>query len=139
MAALVRVVIHRTREPHWIALCSGLIQTTLAQQQWGRLLHGSLQRHNSGQLQLTKVCCGLIQSIRNIKQPNRTFHQTKVFRGSAQPSEEKVGTFTKIIEAMGFTGPLKYKKWVNIFLLKIVPLHKLVACIGLNFAGSPNS
>lgn len=28
-------------------------------------------------------------------------------------TEEEVGAFTKLIEAMGFTGPLKYNKWVS--------------------------
>lgn len=32
---------------------------------------------------------------------------------TAQTTDEEVGTFTKVIEAMGFTGPLKYNKWVN--------------------------
>jgi len=36
-------------------------------------------------------------------------------KDSSQPVEEKVGAFTKIIEAMGFTGPLKYSKWVKAF------------------------
>lgn len=30
-----------------------------------------------------------------------------------QATEEEVGAFTKFIEAMGFTGALKYNKWVN--------------------------
>lgn len=30
-----------------------------------------------------------------------------------QHTEEEVGPFTKLIEAMGFTGPLKYRKWVS--------------------------
>lgn len=30
-----------------------------------------------------------------------------------QHTEEEVGAFTKLIEAMGFTGPLKYNKWVS--------------------------
>lgn len=30
-----------------------------------------------------------------------------------QHTEEEVGPFTKLIEAMGFTGPLKYSKWVS--------------------------
>lgn len=34
-------------------------------------------------------------------------------KDSLQPSEEKVGAFTRIIEAMGFTGPLKYSRWVK--------------------------
>ncbi|XP_034978089.1 ubiquinol-cytochrome-c reductase complex assembly factor 1 isoform X1 [Zootoca vivipara] len=128
MAALVRVVTHRAGVPQWIALCSGLIQTTLAQQQWGRMLHGTLQRRKNGQSQLTQVCCGLIQTIGTVKQPNRTLHHTnKVFtaKDSPQPSEEKVGAFTKIIEAMGFTGPLKYNKWK----IKIAALRMYTCCV----------
>lgn len=34
-------------------------------------------------------------------------------KDSLQPSEEKVGAFTRIMEAMGFTGPLKYSRWVK--------------------------
>uniref|UniRef100_A0A8C7Y773 Uncharacterized protein n=1 Tax=Oryzias sinensis TaxID=183150 RepID=A0A8C7Y773_9TELE len=30
-----------------------------------------------------------------------------------QHSEEEVGAFTKFIEAMGFTAPLKYNKWIR--------------------------
>lgn len=30
-----------------------------------------------------------------------------------QHAEEEVGAFTKLIEAMGFTGTLKYNKWVS--------------------------
>ncbi|XP_061487756.1 ubiquinol-cytochrome-c reductase complex assembly factor 1 isoform X1 [Rhineura floridana] len=128
MAALVRVVTHRAEVPPWIALCSGLIQTTLAQPQWGRMLHGTLQRHKNGQSQLTKACCGLIQTISTVKQPNRTLHHTNKFftaKDSPQPSEEKVGAFTKIIEAMGFTGPLKYKKWK----IKIAALRMYTSCV----------
>ncbi|XP_061487757.1 ubiquinol-cytochrome-c reductase complex assembly factor 1 isoform X2 [Rhineura floridana] len=93
MAALVRVVTHRAEVPPWIALCSGLIQTTLAQPQWGRMLHGTLQFFTA--------------------------------KDSPQPSEEKVGAFTKIIEAMGFTGPLKYKKWK----IKIAALRMYTSCV----------
>uniref|UniRef100_A0A3Q0SEM9 Ubiquinol-cytochrome c reductase complex assembly factor 1 n=1 Tax=Amphilophus citrinellus TaxID=61819 RepID=A0A3Q0SEM9_AMPCI len=31
-----------------------------------------------------------------------------------QHTEEEVGAFTKLIEAMGFTGPLKYNKWCTL-------------------------
>ncbi|XP_053099574.1 ubiquinol-cytochrome-c reductase complex assembly factor 1 isoform X2 [Hemicordylus capensis] len=127
MAALVRIV-HRARVPQWIALCSGLIQTTLAQAQYGRMLHGALQRHKNGRSQLTKVCCGLIQTIGTAKQPNRILHHTKKLlsaKDSPQPSEEKVGAFTRIIEAMGFTGPLKYNKWK----IKIAALRMYTCCV----------
>ncbi|KAK2509687.1 hypothetical protein MC885_007746 [Smutsia gigantea] len=42
-----------------------------------------------------------------------------------QPVEEKVGAFTKIIEAMGFTGPLKYSKWK----IKIAALRMYTNCV----------
>ncbi|XP_038659652.1 LOW QUALITY PROTEIN: ubiquinol-cytochrome-c reductase complex assembly factor 1 [Scyliorhinus canicula] len=32
-------------------------------------------------------------------------------KDTAQPVEEELGPFTKLIEALGFTGPLKYSKW----------------------------
>ncbi|XP_077785271.1 ubiquinol-cytochrome c reductase complex assembly factor 1 isoform X3 [Podarcis muralis] len=46
-------------------------------------------------------------------------------KDSPQPSEEKVGAFTKIIEAMGFTGPLKYNKWK----IKIAALRMYTCCV----------
>ena len=36
-----------------------------------------------------------------------------------QQELEEVGPFTKMIEAMGFTGPLKYNKWVRVVLLPL--------------------
>nr|XP_020638132.1 ubiquinol-cytochrome-c reductase complex assembly factor 1 isoform X2 [Pogona vitticeps] len=128
MAALVRVVKYQGGIPQWIALCSGLMQTTLAQPQCGRMLYGTFQRHRNGQSPLNKVCCGLIQSVIMVKQPNRRLHHThKVFTAKdvAQPSEEKVGPFTKIIEAMGFTGPLKYSRWK----IKIAGLRMYTCCV----------
>ncbi|XP_042321574.1 ubiquinol-cytochrome-c reductase complex assembly factor 1 [Sceloporus undulatus] len=128
MAVLVRAVKHRAGESQWIALCNGLIQTTFVQPQWGRMLHGTLQRHKNVQSCLTRVCCGLIQTVGTVKQPKRTLHHTKtVFtaKDSLQPSEEKVGAFTKIIEAMGFTGPLKYNKWK----IKIAALRMYTCCV----------
>ncbi|XP_072853172.1 ubiquinol-cytochrome c reductase complex assembly factor 1 isoform X4 [Pogona vitticeps] len=128
MAALVRVVKYQGGIPQWIALCSGLMQTTLAQPQCGRMLYGTFQRHRNGQSPLNKVCCGLIQSVSMVKQPNRRLHHThKVFTAKdvAQPSEEKVGPFTKIIEAMGFTGPLKYSRWK----IKIAGLRMYTCCV----------
>ncbi|XP_067564039.1 ubiquinol-cytochrome c reductase complex assembly factor 1 isoform X2 [Pseudorca crassidens] len=46
-------------------------------------------------------------------------------KDSPQPVEEKVGAFTKIIEAMGFTGPLKYSKWK----IKIAALRMYTSCV----------
>ncbi|XP_076869942.1 ubiquinol-cytochrome c reductase complex assembly factor 1 [Brachyhypopomus gauderio] len=42
-----------------------------------------------------------------------------------QTSEEEVGAFTKLIEAMGFTGPLKYNKWK----IKIAALRMYTCCV----------
>uniref|UniRef100_A0A8C3SVH9 Ubiquinol-cytochrome c reductase complex assembly factor 1 n=1 Tax=Chelydra serpentina TaxID=8475 RepID=A0A8C3SVH9_CHESE len=55
-------------------------------------------------------------------------HSTDQFlaaKDSLQPSEEKVSAFTKIIEAMGFTGPLKYNKWK----IKIAALRMYTCCV----------
>uniref|UniRef100_A0A3Q2Y1U2 Ubiquinol-cytochrome c reductase complex assembly factor 1 n=1 Tax=Hippocampus comes TaxID=109280 RepID=A0A3Q2Y1U2_HIPCM len=41
------------------------------------------------------------------------------------PTEEEVGGFTKLIEAMGFTGPLKYNKWK----IKIAALRMYTCCV----------
>ncbi|NXR02758.1 UQCC1 factor, partial [Sagittarius serpentarius] len=46
-------------------------------------------------------------------------------KDSMQASEEKVGTFTRIIEAMGFTGPLKYSRWK----IKVAALRMYTCCV----------
>ncbi|XP_029467473.1 ubiquinol-cytochrome-c reductase complex assembly factor 1 isoform X2 [Rhinatrema bivittatum] len=61
-------------------------------------------------------------------QPCRSLYSTnKLFttRGNLQPSEEEVGAFTKIIEAIGFTGPLKYSRWK----IKIAGLRMYTCCV----------
>uniref|UniRef100_A0A452IBD7 Uncharacterized protein n=1 Tax=Gopherus agassizii TaxID=38772 RepID=A0A452IBD7_9SAUR len=85
--------------------CSGLIQSTLPQAQWDRMLYGTLQ---VGYFVILKTCGSVFYLIL----PCFT-SQFLAAKDSLQPSEEKVGAFTKIIEAMGFTGPLKYNKWVT--------------------------
>uniref|UniRef100_A0A3Q2NTL6 Ubiquinol-cytochrome c reductase complex assembly factor 1 n=1 Tax=Fundulus heteroclitus TaxID=8078 RepID=A0A3Q2NTL6_FUNHE len=42
-----------------------------------------------------------------------------------QHSQEEVGAFTKLIEAMGFTAPLKYNKWK----IKIAALRMYTCCV----------
>uniref|UniRef100_A0A8C8A7V7 Ubiquinol-cytochrome c reductase complex assembly factor 1 n=1 Tax=Otus sunia TaxID=257818 RepID=A0A8C8A7V7_9STRI len=91
-------------------------QTTPVQGQCRWMLYGVFQRHKAGQFQLSKSCGGLIQANGAITQQNRSFYNTNQYlsaKDSLQPTEEKVGTFTRIIEAMGFTGPLKYSRWVK--------------------------
>ncbi|XP_059836973.1 ubiquinol-cytochrome-c reductase complex assembly factor 1 isoform X4 [Hypanus sabinus] len=46
-------------------------------------------------------------------------------KNTAQPIEEEVGPFTKLIEALGFTGPLKYSKWK----IKIAGLRMYTCCV----------
>ncbi|XP_072100219.1 ubiquinol-cytochrome c reductase complex assembly factor 1 isoform X1 [Mobula birostris] len=55
-------------------------------------------------------------------------HSTPRFynvKDTAQPVEEEVGPFTKLIEALGFTGPLKYSKWK----IKIAGLRMYACCV----------
>ncbi|KAA0712760.1 Ubiquinol-cytochrome-c reductase complex assembly factor 1 [Triplophysa tibetana] len=44
---------------------------------------------------------------------------------TTQAIEEEVGAFTRLIEAMGFTGPLKYNKWK----IKIAALRMYTCCV----------
>ncbi|XP_042260370.1 ubiquinol-cytochrome-c reductase complex assembly factor 1 [Thunnus albacares] len=60
--------------------------------------------------------------------PCRTLHVTTQLRNvkeTPQHTEEEVGAFTKLIEAMGFTGPLKYNKWK----IKIAALRMYTCCV----------
>ncbi|KAK7808971.1 hypothetical protein U0070_010118 [Myodes glareolus] len=61
-------------------------------------------------------------------QQSRKYHITSKLpttQDFPKPVEEKVGPFTKIIEAMGFTGPLKYSKWK----IKIAALRMYTSCV----------
>ncbi|XP_058989398.1 ubiquinol-cytochrome-c reductase complex assembly factor 1 isoform X3 [Mustela lutreola] len=73
--------------------------------------------------------CGGSEQIPGIDvQWSRKYHTTNKLsttKDSPQPVEEKVGAFTKIIEAMGFTGPLKYSKWK----IKIAALRMYTSCV----------
>ncbi|XP_028667708.1 ubiquinol-cytochrome-c reductase complex assembly factor 1 [Erpetoichthys calabaricus] len=58
----------------------------------------------------------------------RSFHITSQWyttKETPAPKEEDVGAFTKLIEAMGFTGPLKYNKWK----IKIAALRMYTCCV----------
>ncbi|XP_068450076.1 ubiquinol-cytochrome c reductase complex assembly factor 1 isoform X2 [Clinocottus analis] len=58
----------------------------------------------------------------------RTLHTSTRFcnvKETRQHTEEEVGAFTKLIEAMGFTGPLKYNKWK----IKIAALRMYTCCV----------
>ncbi|XP_074013340.1 ubiquinol-cytochrome c reductase complex assembly factor 1 isoform X2 [Numenius arquata] len=128
MAALVRAVSCQTGVTQWTAACGGLLQTTAGQGQCGRMLGGIFQRHKAVQFPLSKSCGGLIQANGAITQQNRSFYNTNKHlsaKDSLQPSEEKVGAFTRIIEALGFTGPLKYSRWK----IKVAALRMYTCCV----------
>ncbi|XP_041060985.1 ubiquinol-cytochrome-c reductase complex assembly factor 1 isoform X1 [Carcharodon carcharias] len=65
-------------------------------------------------------CTGLLHTSLRPRVPCRAVHVTPKLsnvKDTAQPVEEELGPFTKLIEALGFTGPLKYNKWVFWFTL----------------------
>ncbi|KAM6052736.1 ubiquinol-cytochrome c reductase complex assembly factor 1 isoform 3-T3 [Theristicus caerulescens] len=85
-------------------------------------------RRKACQFRLSKSCGGWIQANGAITQQNRSFYNTNKHlsaKDSLQPSEEKVGAFTRIIEAMGFTGPLKYSRWK----IKVAALRMYTCCV----------
>ncbi|KAI2663880.1 Ubiquinol-cytochrome-c reductase complex assembly factor 1 [Labeo rohita] len=58
----------------------------------------------------------------------RALHSTRelhTVKETPQTTDEEVGAFTKLIEAMGFTGPLKYNKWK----IKIAALRMYTCCV----------
>ncbi|PNI27869.1 UQCC1 isoform 2 [Pan troglodytes] len=118
MALLVRVLRNQTSISQWVPVCSRLIPVSPTQGQGDRALSGTSQWPQMSQSR----ACGGSEQIPGIDiQLNRKYHTTRKLsttKDSPQPVEEKVGAFTKIIEAMGFTGPLKYSKWVNPYILK---------------------
>ncbi|XP_032462351.1 ubiquinol-cytochrome-c reductase complex assembly factor 1 isoform X3 [Phocoena sinus] len=105
----------------WVPVCSRLLLVSHTQGQWGRALSGTSQWPQMSQ---ALACGGSVVDI----QLSRKYHTTNKLsstKDSPQPVEEKVGAFTKIIEAMGFTGPLKYSKWK----IKIAALRMYTSCV----------
>ncbi|XP_030277045.1 ubiquinol-cytochrome-c reductase complex assembly factor 1-like [Sparus aurata] len=74
------------------------------------------------------VACQLARVSSPSLTPCRTLHMTTQLynvKETPQHTEEEVGAFTKLIEAMGFTGPLKYNKWK----IKIAALRMYTCCV----------
>uniref|UniRef100_A0A8C9BXB8 Ubiquinol-cytochrome c reductase complex assembly factor 1 n=1 Tax=Phocoena sinus TaxID=42100 RepID=A0A8C9BXB8_PHOSS len=121
MALLVRVLRNWISISQWVPVCSRLLLVSHTQGQWGRALSGTSQWPQMSQ---ALACGGSVVDI----QLSRKYHTTNKLsstKDSPQPVEEKVGAFTKIIEAMGFTGPLKYSKWK----IKIAALRMYTSCV----------
>uniref|UniRef100_A0A8C2M562 Ubiquinol-cytochrome c reductase complex assembly factor 1 n=1 Tax=Cricetulus griseus TaxID=10029 RepID=A0A8C2M562_CRIGR len=109
---------NQTNISQWVPICSQLVSVSPTQRQWDRTLSSTSQRPQMNQ---SRVWVELEQSVGMDTQQNRKYHTTSklpTIQDFPKPVEEKVGPFTKIIEAMGFTGPLKYSKWVNSYILK---------------------
>ncbi|XP_072371662.1 ubiquinol-cytochrome c reductase complex assembly factor 1 [Scyliorhinus torazame] len=73
-------------------------------------------------------CTGLPHTLLSPAPPCRAVHITPKLsnvKGTTQPDEEELGPFTKLIEALGFTGPLKYSKWK----IKIAGLRMYTCCV----------
>ncbi|KFP81303.1 Ubiquinol-cytochrome c reductase complex chaperone CBP3, partial [Apaloderma vittatum] len=112
----------------WRAACSGLLRAAAGRGQCRWMLCSILQRRKAAQFQSPKSCGGLIQANGAVMQHTRSFYNTNKrlsAKDSLQPSEEKVGAFTRIIEAMGFTGPLKYSRWK----IKVAALRMYTCCV----------
>uniref|UniRef100_A0A671FXN1 Ubiquinol-cytochrome c reductase complex assembly factor 1 n=1 Tax=Rhinolophus ferrumequinum TaxID=59479 RepID=A0A671FXN1_RHIFE len=117
MALLVRVLRDRISISQWFPVCSRLVPVCPTQGQCGRALSGTSQWPQMRQ----SLACGASEQIPGIDlQLSRKYHTTNKLSTTKDSPQlaEKVGVFTKIIEAMGFTGPLKYSKWVNPYILK---------------------
>ncbi|GAA6076432.1 ubiquinol-cytochrome-c reductase complex assembly factor 1, partial [Tachysurus ichikawai] len=67
-------------------------------------------------------------AVLNTRMQCRALHSTQevhAVKHTPQTTEEEVGAFTKLIEAIGFTGPLKYNKWK----IKIAALRMYTCCV----------
>ncbi|XP_062852803.1 ubiquinol-cytochrome-c reductase complex assembly factor 1 [Trichomycterus rosablanca] len=74
------------------------------------------------------VSCGCAGAELRTQTQYRAFHTTPKswsVKQTPQATEEEVGSFTRLIEAMGFTGPLKYNKWK----IKIAALRMYTCCV----------
>ncbi|XP_041080843.1 ubiquinol-cytochrome-c reductase complex assembly factor 1-like [Polyodon spathula] len=78
---------------------------------------------------LLSVCTRPELPFHSLPHQCRALHSTnQLFTAKETPqtaAEEEVGAFTKLIEAMGFTGPLKYNKWK----IKIAALRMYTCCV----------
>ncbi|XP_056678114.1 ubiquinol-cytochrome-c reductase complex assembly factor 1 [Monodelphis domestica] len=125
MALLCRVLNGQLGVTQWVTACNRLTPLLLSQGRWLQTSSGFFQWP---QRSLSQVHGGPEQIIETGPQPNRTYHTTSqllIPSDSPKPIEEKVGALTKIIEAMGFTGPLKYSRWK----IKIAALRMYTSCV----------
>uniref|UniRef100_A0A8C5LFQ6 Ubiquinol-cytochrome c reductase complex assembly factor 1 n=1 Tax=Jaculus jaculus TaxID=51337 RepID=A0A8C5LFQ6_JACJA len=119
---------NQTSISQWVPVCTQLVPVSLAQGQWcstSQVRFVSLLRMK---MKHSRTCVGSERIPGTDLQQRRKYHTTDklpAIKDSPQPVEEKVGAFTKIIEAMGFTGPLKYSKWK----IKLAALRMYTSCV----------
>ncbi|CAH2301896.1 Hypothetical predicted protein [Pelobates cultripes] len=128
MAALVRLGFLPIRINPQIAVCSALQSIFSAQIRSHRTCSSTRKNlcHSAPELrdvytELRHRSPAKTQFLRSL----HISHKHCTTKGEFRPSEEEVGTFTKIIEAIGFTGPLKYNKWK----IKIAALRMYTCCV----------
>ncbi|XP_075419834.1 ubiquinol-cytochrome c reductase complex assembly factor 1 isoform X4 [Tenrec ecaudatus] len=122
MALLVRVLKNQTSITQWVPVCSRLVPVSPPQGQWQSGTSQWPQMSQSLALVGSEKMAGVDIQL------SRKYHTTNKLlttKDSPQPLEEKVGALTKLIEAMGFTGPLKYSKWK----IKIAALRMYTSCV----------
>ncbi|KAG8446825.1 hypothetical protein GDO86_014325 [Hymenochirus boettgeri] len=126
MAALVRLGI-RINSP--IAVCCALPQSFSTQTLYTKACYTAKQKTCTSKAESRDLFIGLAHrspaTATQIWRPLHITHPNQTTKDKLQPTEEEVSTFTKIIEAMGFTGPLKYNKWK----IKIAALRMYTCCV----------
>ncbi|KAL6046829.1 hypothetical protein STEG23_005102, partial [Scotinomys teguina] len=116
---------NQTSISQWVPICSQLVSVSPTQRQWDRTLSSTSQR---SQRDRSPVQVGSQHIAGMDTWQSRKYHTTSKLpaaRDFPQPVEEKVGPFTKIIEALGFTGPLRYSKWK----IKLAALRMYTSCV----------
>nr|DBA22409.1 TPA: hypothetical protein GDO54_013438 [Pyxicephalus adspersus] len=146
MAVLVRLGAPRIRIGSQIGVCNAVYPGT-EQSLWHRMCDAKHQnpwaftkrlqhecrwiQHQATALTSITVASPITVSSQ-IRRTLHTSYKNNATKDELRPSEEEVGTFTKIIEAMGFTGPLKYNKW-SIRKLKKLSIRVYKVCIKFHF------
>uniref|UniRef100_A0A8C6I5F6 Uncharacterized protein n=1 Tax=Mus spicilegus TaxID=10103 RepID=A0A8C6I5F6_MUSSI len=119
----LKIHVLKAEEPgsQWVPVCSQLVSVSPTQRQWS----------SSGSRRISLECVWGQNRLleRTQRRVGNTTSKLPTTQDFPQPVEEKVGPFTKVTEAMGFTGPLKYSKW-NIKIKTGCPLTS--TCVSMH-------
>ncbi|XP_019341101.1 ubiquinol-cytochrome-c reductase complex assembly factor 1 isoform X3 [Alligator mississippiensis] len=92
------------------------------------VLTNDAKKHLTGMTDWITGYSGLFQmTLGQGKWERKLYSTSQLFatQDSLQPYEERVSFFTKMIGALGFTGPLKYNKWK----IKLAALRMYTSCV----------